>query len=40
MHDPHTPVDLEQVLDDIVELVAERNFDLYEATGDGSVRPL
>ncbi len=40
VHDPDTPVDLHKTLDDIVELVAERNFDLYEATGDGSVRPL
>ena len=31
-------VDLSEALDDIIELVAERNFDLYEAPGDGSIR--
>ena len=35
--DPTTPVDLETAFDGIVELVAERNFDLYEAT-DGVIR--
>lgn len=38
VNDPQTPVDLDAALTDIVELVAERNFDLYEATDDGGIR--
>jgi len=29
---------LDAALTDIVELVAERNFDLYEATDEGGIR--
>lgn len=38
VNDPSTPVELSSVLDDLVTLLAERNFDLYEATDDGSIR--
>lgn len=40
VNDPDTPVDLDTALNDIVQLVAERNFDLYEATDDGNIRGL
>lgn len=36
--DPNAPVELGEVLDELVELVAERNFDLYEADGTGNLR--
>ena len=35
--DPNTKLTLEAVFDDIIEIVAERNFDFYEAT-DGELR--
>jgi hypothetical protein len=35
--DPATTVTLESVFDDLITLVAERNFDFYEAS-DGKVR--
>lgn len=38
VHDSQTPVSLNEALDDIVNLIAERNFDLYEAPGDGQIR--
>jgi len=39
VHDPDAPVDLDAVFDDLVELIAERNFDLYEADPDnGTLR--
>lgn len=38
VNDPGTPVELSDALDDIVTLIAERNFDLYEAPGDGTIR--
>jgi len=38
VNDPETPVELSAALEDIVELVAEQNFDLYEASGDGLIR--
>lgn len=38
---PETPVDLGTVFDEIVELVAERNFDLYECDPEsGSIRTI
>lgn len=40
VNSPDTPVDLEAALDDIMQLVAERNFDLYEATNTGEIRGL
>lgn len=40
VNDPTTPVDLSTVFDDLVTLIAERNFDLYEAPGDGTIRRL
>lgn len=36
--EPDSPVNLGDALDDVVELVAERNFDLYEEDGNGNVR--
>ena len=38
VNDPETVVDLEAAFDELVELTAERNFDMYEAPGDGSIR--
>lgn len=35
---PTTPVDLGAAFDDVVTLLAERNFDLYETPGDGTIR--
>lgn len=40
VNNPDDPVDLDEALTDIVQLVAERNFDLYEATDDGAIRGL
>ncbi len=40
VNDPTTPVDLDSAFDDLVTLLAERNFDLYEAPGDGTIRAL
>jgi hypothetical protein len=40
VNDQATPVNLETAFDDIVTLLAERNFDLYEAPGDGTIRPV
>lgn len=40
VNDLDTPVELDAALDDIVQLVAERNFDLYEATDNGEIRGL
>ena len=39
-NDQATPVNLEAAFDDIVTLLAERNFDLYEAPGDGTICPV
>jgi hypothetical protein len=36
--DPTTPVALEEAFDDIIELLAERNFDLYEEDRAGNIR--
>jgi hypothetical protein len=36
--DPTTPVSLEDAFNDIIELVAERNFDLYEEDQAGNIR--
>jgi hypothetical protein len=38
--DQEKPVDLGDAFDDIVTLLAERNFDLYESPGDGTIRGL
>ena len=38
--DPDTEISISDALDDLVELIGERNFDLYEAVGDGSIRKL
>jgi len=36
--DPTTPWEFDQVLDDVMELLAERNFDFYEVDGQGGLR--
>lgn len=36
--DSHHPVELDTVMAELVILVAERNFDLYEEDGTGSIR--
>lgn len=36
--DPSTPVALADAMDEIVELLAERNFDLYEEDKAGNIR--
>lgn len=36
--DPDHPVDLDTIMGELVTLVAERNFDLYEEDGLGSIR--
>lgn len=36
--DANRPIDLSSAIDELVALVAERNFDFYEANGDGSLR--
>jgi hypothetical protein len=38
VNDQGSPVDLDAAFDDIVTLLAERNFDLYESPGDGTIR--
>ncbi len=38
VNDMSQAVDLERAFDDLVVLLAERNFDLYEAVGDGTIR--
>jgi hypothetical protein len=38
VNDPTTPVDLDAAFNDLINLLAERNFDLYEAVGDGTIR--
>lgn len=38
VNSPLEPVELETVFDELVMLTAERNFDIYEATGDGKIR--
>ncbi|WP_448062254.1 hypothetical protein [Cellulomonas hominis] len=38
VNDQSTPVNLSDAFDDMVTLIAERNFDLYEAKGDGSIK--
>lgn len=40
VNDSTTPVDLTTAFDDLVTLLAERNFDLYETPGDGTIRSL
>ncbi|UXA16745.1 hypothetical protein [Mycobacterium sp. SMC-4] len=35
---PDAPVALGAVFDDLIELTVERNFDMYEATGEGSIK--
>ena len=40
MDDPSTPIDLDKALDDLVELIAERNFDTYESDGVGGIRKI
>ncbi|ALL79809.1 hypothetical protein AD006_28940 (plasmid) [Pseudonocardia sp. EC080610-09] len=39
VNNPDEPVELEQVFDELVELLAERNFDMYEAI-EGQIRRL
>lgn len=38
--DPDTEVSLDAAFDELVELAAERNFDLYESDGDGGIRKI
>ena len=38
VNDQHSNVALATVFDELVDLVAERNFDMYEAGGDGTIR--
>jgi hypothetical protein len=38
VNDPHTSVDLETAFDELIALTAERNFDMYETPGDGTIR--
>jgi hypothetical protein len=38
VNDPTTPVELDDALDELVTLLGERNFDLYESPGDGTIR--
>jgi hypothetical protein len=40
VNDPTTPVDLDDALSDLITLIGERNFDLYEAVGDGTIQRL
>lgn len=40
VNDEATPVDLASAFDDIVTLLSERNFDLYETSGDGTIRAM
>lgn len=40
VNDPDNEVDLETAFDELVELTAERNFDMYEAASDGTIRKL
>lgn len=38
VNSPTKPVALETVFDELIDLTAERNFDMYEAVGDGTIR--
>ena len=38
VNSPDAPVALDVVFDDLVDLTAERNFDMYEKTGEGNIR--
>lgn len=38
VNDQDKVVDLGTAFDELVELTAERNFDMYEATGDDTIR--
>lgn len=38
VNSPDAPVALNVVFDDLIDLTAERNFDMYEKTGEGSIR--
>lgn len=38
VNSPDEPVALGVVFDELIELTAERNFDMYETTGDGAIR--
>jgi hypothetical protein len=38
--DPSTPLQLDAALDDLVGLIAERNFDTYELDGAGGIRKI
>jgi len=40
VNDQHTEVDLATAFDELVALTAERNFDMYEAVGDGTIRKI
>lgn len=40
VNDPNNEVELEAAFDDLVLMVAERNFDLYESAGDGAIRKI
>jgi len=37
VNDQHTEVDLATAFDELVALTAERNFDMYEAGGNGTM---
>lgn len=39
VNDEHTPVDLDVALEELIELIGERNFDLYDGT-DGAITKL
>lgn len=38
VHHRETPVQLASAFDELIDLLVERNFDLYEALGDGRIR--
>ena len=40
VNDQHTEVDLATAFDELVALTAERNFDMYEAGGNGTIRKI
>lgn len=38
VHHREQPMQLANAFDELIDLIAERNFDLYEAVGDGTIR--
>ena len=38
MDKPDAPVALDATFDELIVLTAERNFDMYETPGDGTIR--